>query len=262
MSGRRSVGVFTALLALCTHAAASDVDVDPWNVTVVSGYWQISSKHSHNDYLRWWGHSLKVNAPYVFFYWNESDRKIVETIRKDEPTIFIQKNLRSPDFSTIHKNVEFSATWTHPVHVPSVELARLWLGKVSLVAEASRLNMYRTNWFAWADAGLAAFRDSDPPPSQWPNPGKLASLPSDKIVYSDSGDREFHDVAGTAFMYHRSIVDKVENEFRTAYENCATEAKSWLCGTDQILFSRMKKANPDFFYQLGTGYGAVVGNLY
>lgn len=205
---------------------------------------------------------MKVRAPYVFFYWGESDRQIVETIRRGLPTIFIQKDLRSSNFSTIHKNIEYSSDWTHPSHVPSVELARLWLGKVSLVAEASRLNLYRTYWFAWADAGLAEYRVTDPPQLDWPNAEKLASLPSDKIVYSDSGNHEFHDVAGTAFMYHRSIVEKVENEFRTTYEKCAVEEKSWLCGTDQILFTRMKKATPDMFHQVGVGYGAVLSEMF
>lgn len=212
--------------------------------------------------MRWWGHSLRVNAPYIFYYSNETDRAAVEEIRKGLPTTFIQRDLHSKNFSSIHRLVPFSPNWTHPMHVPSVDLARMWIGKVSLMADAARLNPYNTSWFAWLDAGLASYRDVTPPAQPWPNPEMLASLPKDKIIYTDSGERVNHDVAGTAFMYHRSIVEKVEQGMRDAFEACANEEANWHCGTDQVLFTRMKVNRTDFFHKIGEGYGNVVNILY
>lgn len=242
-----------------TDAAQSHAE---GRVTGVSGYWQISSKHSHADYSRWWRNSLRVNTSYVFYYANETDRIAVEEIRKGMTTQFVKRDLHSDTFSSIHAVVKYSPNWTHPIHVPSVDLARMWIGKVSLVSDAARLNFFNTSWFAWLDAGLASYRDSAPPSQPWPNPVKLAELPTDKIIYTDSGSQEWHNFAGTAFMYHISIVDKVEREMRDAYERCAREENSWMCGTDQILFTRIKKDNTDLFHKIGVGYGNLVNNLF
>ena len=53
-----------------------------------------------------------------------------------------------------------------------------------MIQEAIRLNPYKSDWFAWNDAGNAAFRTVGPvnprldPTIPWPNKVALASLPT------------------------------------------------------------------------------------
>ena len=49
-----------------------------------------------------------------------------------------------------------------------------------MIQEAIRLNPFNSEWFAWNDAGNAAFRAATPPLNPlipWPHPNALAALP-------------------------------------------------------------------------------------
>jgi hypothetical protein len=50
-------------------------------LTCVSGYWQVTNKHT-NNYLQWFNNSLKVNCPYVFFQINKV-LKLLKNIELD-----------------------------------------------------------------------------------------------------------------------------------------------------------------------------------
>lgn len=253
--------VSVASLFIFSHVTGQSTSL-PWFATVVSGYWRIPSKHSHDDYHRWWQHSLKVAAPYVFYYQDEGDRTKVEELRRGLPTIFLQKNLSARDFSCIESSVQYRPSWTHPVHIPSVDLGRIWVAKVCLVAEASRTDFFRTEWFAWADAGLAIYRTTDPPSAEWPNPALLRTLPRNKVIYSNSNGGEIHAVAGTAFMYHRDFALEVVELIRETYESCAADVNTWMCGFDQVLFTRLKSKNSSVFHKIADGYGDVIRVMY
>jgi hypothetical protein len=63
------------------------------------------------------------------------------------------------------------------------------LGKIFMIQEAIRLNPFNSEWFAWNDAGNAAFRVATPlsPPLNplipWPHPNALAALPKGMLYY-------------------------------------------------------------------------------
>lgn len=254
---------FLACLSFVGAAAAAQ----PWTATVVSGYWKIPSKHSHADYTAWWRNSLRVNAPYVFYYDTEETRTAVQTIRGDLPTKFVQRNLTSaPKFSLAERLAPYAENWTHPIHVPSTAVARIWLAKVTLVAEVALSNPFGTEWFAWADAGLAIYRNAAPPASPWPAAGKLDAAPVNEITYTKSGGGDMHGFAGTAFVYRGSFADEVERLFALAYSECTRrvrgEGDAWKCGSDQIIFTHMLKAHPGMFNSIGEGYGDVIRVLY
>ena len=65
------------------------------NVTIVSGYWKVTSKYSHDKFEKWFDNTLSINCPYVFIG-NEESINIVKAIRKDLPTYYI--NIEISDF--------------------------------------------------------------------------------------------------------------------------------------------------------------------
>lgn len=229
-------------------------------VTVVSGYWKIPSKRSHNDYLNYFNHSLHINAPYVFFYEDDQMKDLVHKIRGHLPTVFVYRNLSLANFSRIDYG-KYNASWTHKYHAPSVALARIWIGKFSLIADAARLNPFRSAWFAWIDAGICIYRDQEPPARPWPNMKHLRTLPTDKILFSSSPENEPHNVTGT-FMYRRELAIVVESLVHNQYEICERTRSDWRCGSDQCLLTDIQNAHPNFFHKVATGYGDIIPKLY
>ena len=130
--------------------------------------------------------------------------------------------------------------------------------KVKLVQEAAKRNVYGTEWFMWVDAGNALYRDRKPPASPWPN--SEINLPTDKIIYTGSNAPE-HDFAGTAFMYHKDMCDTVSDLFYEQFELCSKNENNWTCGSDQCLFTELKKRKPEMFYRVGEGYGNLIENV-
>ena len=37
------------------------------NITIVSGYWPVKNKYSHDKYNDWFNNSLQINQRYIFF---------------------------------------------------------------------------------------------------------------------------------------------------------------------------------------------------
>ena len=73
-------------------------------------------------------------------------------------------------------------------------------------------------------------------------------------------------IAGTAFMYHRSLVPTVEAEVLQTFLACAARPQGpdeiWRCTMDQYLFFLLHKQKPQLFYRIGMGWGALVRILY
>ena len=239
----------------------------PRVLTVVSGYWQISGKHSAAEYAAWFNSSLRVDAPYVFYYGSGADGgpeadtqaeatlKAVSAIRGALPTSFVRRDIRS-----FRAYGSYDAGWTNAQHVPSVALALVWLEKVAMLADAAA-RVSGTDWFAWVDAGAAPYRNTAPPPVAWPDADHLATLPTNKVIYSGTRS-SMHDFAGTAFMLHRSVISRLDAAFEVQRAICAARTRDWRCGSDQVIFTELRARIPTLFYKIAEGYGAVIEELY
>lgn len=249
--------IFSQAVRLYAHPAKIS-SCGAYPVTVVCGYWKISSKHSARDYGRWFSSSLLLNVPYVIYYEDEGVRLRFSKIRAGLPTAFVKQRL-----SQFRSTKLYNSTWTHPVHVPTVDVGAIWTEKTKLLLNAALHDPFKSDWFAWVDAGNAAYRDSPPPPTAWPLASALSRLPLDKVVYSGTLDF-YHDFAGTAFLYHRSIAAKVDELFLMALQVCATDVNDWHCGNDQYLFTQLRDTlgHGDLFYRMGVGYGEIVIRLF
>jgi hypothetical protein len=227
-----------------------------YSTTVVSGYWLVRNKHSTVDFSNWFKTSLRLNAPYVFFYEDDEVRALVAKFREGLPTHFIKKAVA--DFE-VHGF--YNPNWTTTPHVPSAELGMIWLEKVFCVATAAERNVFDSKWFAWVDAGNFAYRTRPIPSDRWPSDNALATLPLDKIIYTHVSD-SYHHFAGTAFMYHHGIVKRVRAVFTEKIMECARLVNDWRCGNDQYIFTQLMENDPLLFFRLGDGYGDVVPILF
>ena len=250
------VGGFTPTRAASESSppapTASAASLPALSTTVVSGYWEVTSKHSPQEYGAWFKNTLRVNAGMVFFYEDEAVRRSVADIRRGLHTVFIQLALR--DLAAVQL---YNPAWVHARHIPTPQLGVIWLEKVLLVQRAARANPFNSSWFAWMDAGCAAYRERPPGDEPWPDERALARLPRDRVIYTHV-QAWFHHFAGTAYLYHLDMVVPVRERFENEVKRCAATLNAWPCGNDQYILTQLLDRNPAAFYKLGDGYGDLM----
>jgi hypothetical protein len=248
----------------------TDTDIDTnyniSNFTCVSGFWNVSNKHG-NKFNDWFKNTLAINCPYVFFTAKENI-KTIHKFRKDYTTYFIEKNIN--DFKTYNLNMKNKI---HNTHVPSKELGLIWLEKMNLVLEASIVNPYKSVWFCWIDSGICIYRDKTPPLSPFPNPNKMHLLSSTQINYCTSETisndnlnkiknwEYIHNISGTSFILHISLIKKIYDLFYNYLNKCINETNEFICYSDQCIWSHIYVDYPELFNKIGDGYGNIIKEL-
>jgi hypothetical protein len=230
--------------------------------TVVSGYWIIKSKRSHNEYLERFKNTLKINCPYVFFG-NKESIEIVKKYRNELPTYYIECNIC--EFYTYKYKEKFK---THSTHCPSIELNLIWNEKIFFIEKASKLNLYKSTYFIWIDAGINVFAKGGTPITEFPNIKKLTNLPVDKFIYTSSKkvwqqelaleNSTYQYISGT-YLLHINFIEKFSNIYKEYLEKLIDKNNIW---TDQVILTHIYKDNPDLFYKLCNGYGRIITELY
>ena len=236
-------------------------------ITFVSGYWNVNNKHN-NKYDEWFKNTLAINAPYIIFSNNETQKWFIEKqFRKSYLTKYVEKQIT--DFKTYQLNMNNE---TNSTHVPSKELGLVWLEKINLVLESSKLNQYNTEWFGWIDAGICVYRDTPPPLEECPNYKKMNLLDKHKFNYCSS-DRETpdksikkwdytHNIAASIFILHISFIPIIHDLFYKYLNKCINETNTFTCFSDQVILSHIYYDNPGLFNKIGTGYGNLIKELY
>lgn len=232
------------------------------HVTVVSSHYDIrKSKRNSHHYRQWWPQTLALSCPYVLFTDDAQVAHDIIKIRNALPTIVLYRNLND-SFATavIFQNM------TARQHVPSVELGIIWAEKAELIKSAHEANYFNSDWYAWVDSGNALYRKIKMPSDPWPNPRALEMLPRDRFIHTATWF-PWHvvEVAGTAFMYHKTLVYTIREQWGKGYEWCHRNHPSlnyYDCASDQYIMTRLKHWNQSLFYQIGYGYGDLVRRLF
>ena len=131
------------------------------NITLVTAFFKIKSKHSYNDYLKWMINFLKVNRSMVF-YIEKSLSKIIKKIRPKEfenKTIWIEYNMKD-FYSYKHYLKVFKETYNIDFEkkIHSVPLYLIWAEKCKFLENAIIKNYFNSKCFYWVDVGY--FRNS------------------------------------------------------------------------------------------------------
>jgi hypothetical protein len=231
-------------------------------LTCVSAYFPVKSKHQNNVYLNWFENTLSINCPYIFFT-TKSEVELIKFFRKGLPTYFVECEIE--DFYAYKYKDRMT---THDSHCPSVELNLIWNEKIFMVQKASEINPFNSVWFHWIDAGTCAYRDVNPTDKEFPNKNFLETLPKDKFIFSSSlgyiesrinATDYYHYVAATAFLLHKTFIDKYVETYKDYMEKLIDKNNIW---SEQVIFTHIFKDRPELYFKLCDGYGEVTKLLY
>lgn len=223
------------------------------NLTVVSGYWMVKNKYGKNKYDEWFNNTLKINQRYIFFTPKENFTYIKQ-FRHHYETDLIDYN-----FDQFYSKNIYDA-YTHTIHVPSKEIGYIWNEKIHLMKLAKDLDKQKnqvSEFYIWIDAGIYNYRSKQPPPQRLII--KDLSLPKDKLIYSKVNE-SYHEFSGGVLLMHNTFIDKFHDIYYEYLKNCKEE---WKCGSDQYIYTTIKKENPQLFHQIKEeGYGKLLDVLY
>ena len=219
-------------------------------LTIVSGWWNVTkSKQNIDKYYEWFDTSLRINMPYVFFTDAENFNAFAR-YRKDICTVLVPRTIT--DFITYKT---YKVEWIDPLHVPSRELGMIWLEKINLLMEAAKI--VDSEYFAWIDAGLPMFRQRNPPSEEW-YADIISALPYDRIGYAYIKDSyNTHSFGGGFLIMHRSVIPLMHYLFYNEYDKAREEFNDWRCGSDQIIFTKLRDKYPELFHSPTYDYGDI-----
>lgn len=253
------------------------------SITLVTAFWRLgSAKYSSDQYVQWLNNTLAIRAPMVCIVGHPEDGALFKDIRKDLPTVILVKSIDTFRCISFDKCTDR----VHPIHVPSVNLGRIWLEKIFLLEDVIQLNPFDTDWFSWYDAGNAQFRDTSPPPVQWPSVGMLAKLDANCMNYAETPppliyyvkdqqdayvvkyNQEYpkklksgihiHKVTGTWYILHKDMCLTLRDlfqEYLQKVRKASKDTEPWSAMSDQTVWSWVKLDHPELFHKLSTGYG-------
>jgi len=150
------------------------------NLTIVSAYYIMKSKHSFEEYLQRISSFAKLNHSLVFF----TEKKFINLIKNMRPknlynkTVFIEIEMK--DFysnRTFGKEFEetFNLDWEN--YFQSVPLYLVWAEKCFFLKKAILKNYFNSTCFYWIDAGLFIEKDQINNNTNWPSTQKCYEDP-------------------------------------------------------------------------------------
>jgi len=169
--------------------------------TIVTCYFKINSKHSHEKYKTWMENMLSIDNPMVIFCDKESF-SFIDTQRKNNTKIIItslEEFYSYKYIDTFYENnkIDFEVNIGH-----TPELYLIWSEKIHFVKLAIEMNPFQSNYFLWVDIGC--FREKKY--IEWPNPERIQSLDSSKILsllIEPFEEKELNCTKKTLPVFHR-----------------------------------------------------------
>jgi hypothetical protein len=227
------------------------------NITIVSGYWNVLNKYTPETYYKWFANTMQINQR-MYFFCDPSTNDIILSYRKNLETIFVNHPITS-----FYSNNFYKRVWTHPIHIPSVGLSKIWQEKINLMKLAKDMDGENaTEFYIWYDAGASIFRNA-PPPIRRLNLIDINSLPHNKICYSEPfPSNDNHSYASTIHIIHKDLINDIHTLYYKYVKLCSSRYKDWRCGSDEVVFTELLKDYPHLFYKISTGYGANLTKLY
>ena len=130
------------------------------NVTIVTAYYKIKSKHSLHKYINWIKNFLQIKKSMIFFIDKSFYKNIIfkrpKNLRKK--TLWIKTDIK--DFYSYNNFYqEFNKTYELDIEqkTHSVPLYLIWAEKCNFLKTAVLKNYFNSKCFYWVDAGC--FRD-------------------------------------------------------------------------------------------------------
>ena len=172
------------------------------DLTLVSAYYRVKSKHSNESYLNWINNIVLLNKSIVFF----SNKEFMPTLKKLRPkelyykTIFIQLEIEE-FYSYINFYKAFNQTFEIDIENKhhSVLLYIIWSEKCTFLKKVIQANYFNSKCFYWIDAGY--FREK-----QYEMKKYLDNWPSTNKCYEDK-----RLLLGQVKLFSNSFKEKIIN---------------------------------------------------
>lgn len=219
--------------------------------TIVSGYWRVKNKYTEADgvypHEEWMQNSLSLHMPYLFF--TDPDRAdLVRRCRGSLPTMIALRNM-----SEFKAYGNYDPSWVHELHVPTPELATIWLEKINLLYLATLIT--KSTFYAWVDAGLGTFRTIKMPQEEW-SLEVLQSLPPLRLSYARASGT-YHSFAAGVMIARKEVIHIVHSLFYAEFDRCRREVRDWRCGSEQYILSNIRDQNPHLFHAMSYEYSDI-----
>ncbi len=211
--------------------------------TIVSCYYKIKSKHTHDNYNIWMRNMLEnVETPMIIFT-DEENEGLIREYRNKKPLYLLICKME--DFHTAKYYKEFCKSYEidpeKAIHNPLLYM--IWNEKTAFINRASNINPFASDYFMWVDIGCFRNREEcgDIPPrlaANFPNDAKIKVIPHNKILFLQTCDKilphwrhtttdglTHHDfikdlatISGTMFISHISMVGFLFNSYYNMLE--------------------------------------------
>jgi hypothetical protein len=138
--------------------------------TVVTAYYDLSSKHPRHQYEEWIQNMIKATDPMIIFIDPTSDYfnwwPMIEKHRQHAPTLLVSLPFRNLTMSTVFSD-EFWKTYILPRdrtyrYRKGVDVYKIWNEKMILMREVAQENPFDTEFFYWIDAGYFRRKTTSP----------------------------------------------------------------------------------------------------
>ena len=126
------------------------------DITIVSSYYKIKSKHKPREYMDWINNIVKLNKSIVFF----SDKRFMPHLKRIRPKKFYNKTIfnivEMEDFYSYKTFLnEFTKSWKIDIEKSyhTIPLYLIWAEKCSFLKRVIKENYFNSTCFYWIDAG-------------------------------------------------------------------------------------------------------------
>ena len=233
------------------------------DLTLVTAYYRIKSKHSPEEYFKWINNIVLLNKPMVFY----SNKEFMPTIKKLRPkklydkTVFIELEMEEfYSYKNFYKEFKEAFPIDHENSYHTIPLYLVWAEKATFVKKAILNNYFHSKCFYWIDAGI--FRDDNMTKfTNWPSTNKCFEdnrVLFDQIrQYSEKEiegiikfDRRSHDILRMNHNIDASMFGGQKEKFLKFIDLYYNAIRLFIkhnlfIGKDQNIFSYVAFAHPD-----------------
>jgi hypothetical protein len=247
--------------------------------TIVTCYFEITSKHTINKYTQWMDNMLSnIETPMVIY----CDLKSKEKITRFRNKYLNNTVIHTTDFDQFYTKkweTQFNQHWNidpeKDIHNP--KLYMIWAEKSNFLKITAEENPFNSQYFMWCDIGC--FRNryglKDIPLDKirnWPNPKKVSLIPRDKICLTQTGtfpilccklmengltEKEFTNVpasiGGTMFIGSKEAVNEWHCKYYQTLQKFVDNNR--FIGKDQNIMANIYIAYPDLVAKFDPNYG-------
>ena len=199
------------------------------DLTIVSAYYRIKSKHLPEEYLKWIKNFVMLNKSIVFF----TNKEFMPTFKKLRPkelhhkTVFIVKEIE--DFYS-YKNFykEFNKSFEIDIEnsYQTVPLYLVWSEKLMFLKKAISENYFNSKCFYWIDAGhfREDIKDIQKYLNNWPSLNKCYQdkriLMAQVKYFSEEEKKKIINFDNEAHIKLQKDINVAANLFGGQVENC------------------------------------------